>query len=132
MERQTFLRSCVGYSWIYKLIRYLCDCRIVTYLSSLLEKDGRSVRIAAGEALAVIFELGDLEKFSAEAKGSTNGSVKEGSVSQEAVMHMHGLKSKVTNQVRDLSAEAGGKGSAKKDLNTQRNLFKDLTEFLEV
>ncbi|VVA92786.1 unnamed protein product [Arabis nemorensis] len=104
---------------------------IVTYLSSLLEKDDRSVRIAAGEALAVIFELGDLEKFSAEAKGSTNGSVKEGSVSQEAVMHMHGLKSKVTNQVRDLSAEAGGKGSAKKDLNTQRNLFKDLTEFLE-
>ncbi|CDY15704.1 BnaA07g08750D [Brassica napus] len=46
-------------------------------------------------------------------------------------MNMHGLKSKVTNQVRDLAAEAGGKGSAKKDLNTQRSLFKDLVEFLE-
>ncbi|KAG2320754.1 hypothetical protein Bca4012_056210 [Brassica carinata] len=102
---------------------------IVTYLSSLLEKDDRSVRIAAGEALALIFELGTLEKFAAEAKGSAaNGSVKEGSVSQE---NMHGLKSKVTNQVRDLAAEAGGKGSAKKDLNTQRSLFKDLVEFLE-
>ncbi|ESQ34082.1 hypothetical protein EUTSA_v10007663mg [Eutrema salsugineum] len=104
---------------------------IVTYLSSLLEKDDRSVRIAAGEALAIIFELGTLEKFSAEAKGSVNGSVKEGSVSQEALINMHGLKSKVTNQVRDLSAEAGGKGSAKKDLNTQRNMFRDLVEFLE-
>ncbi|KAJ4916716.1 interferon-related developmental regulator family protein / IFRD protein family [Raphanus sativus] len=104
----------------------------VTYLSSLLEKDDRSVRIAAGEALALIFEFGTLEKFAAEAKESAaNGSVKEGSVSQEALIHMHGLKSKVVNQVRDLSAEAGGKGSAKKDLNTQRNLFKDLVEFLE-
>ncbi|KAF8060423.1 hypothetical protein N665_1216s0010 [Sinapis alba] len=105
---------------------------IVTYLSSLLEKDDRSVRIAAGEALALVFESGTLEKFAAEAKESGNGgSVKEGSVSQEALIHMHGLKSKVVNQVRDLSAEAGGKGSAKKDLNTQRNLFKDLVEFLE-
>ncbi|ESQ33367.1 hypothetical protein EUTSA_v10009506mg [Eutrema salsugineum] len=100
---------------------------IVTYLSSLLEKDDRSVRIAAGEALAIIFELRTLEKFSAEAKGS----VKEGSVSQEALIHMHGLKSKVTNQARDLSSEAVGKGSVKKDLKTQRNLFRDLVEFLE-
>ena len=77
--------------------------------------------------------MGTLEKFAAEAKGSAaNGSVKEGCVSQEALMNMHGLKSKVTNQVRDLAAEAGGKGSAKKDLNTQRSLFKDLVEFLEV
>jgi hypothetical protein len=103
----------------------------VTYLSTLLEKDDRSVRIAAGEALAVIYELGTLEKFAAEVKGSANGSVKEGGVSQEALMHMHGLKAKVTKQVRELSVEAGGKGSAKKDLNTQRNLFKDLVEFLE-
>jgi hypothetical protein len=34
--------------------------------------------------------------------------------------------------VRSLSAEAGGKGSTKKDLNSQRNLFKDVLEFLEV
>ncbi|CAA7021424.1 unnamed protein product [Microthlaspi erraticum] len=106
---------------------------VVTYLSTLLEKDDRSVRIAAGEALALMFELGTLEKFAAEAKASAdNGTtVKEGSASQEALMHMLGLKSKITNQVRDLSVEAGGKGSAKKDLNTQRNLFKDLVEFFE-
>ncbi|XP_013685322.2 interferon-related developmental regulator 1 [Brassica napus] len=100
----------------------------VTYLSTLLEKDDRSVRIAAGEALALMFELGILEKFDAEAKGSDNGSVKEES---EALINMHRLISKVTDQVRDLAVEAGGKGCAKKDLNTQRSLFKDLVEFLE-
>ncbi|XVE70189.1 hypothetical protein DITRI_Ditri10aG0052500 [Diplodiscus trichospermus] len=103
----------------------------ITYLSSLLDKDDRSVRIAAGEALAVIFEMGSLEKFAAEAKGSSDGSVSEGNKSKEGFSHIQGLKSKIMNQVRDLSAEAGGKGSAKKDLNNQRNLFKDVLEFLE-
>ncbi|XWS25524.1 hypothetical protein CRYUN_Cryun27aG0075300 [Craigia yunnanensis] len=103
----------------------------ITYLSSLLDKDDRSVRIAAGEALAVIFEMGSLEKFVAEAKGSNDGSVSEGNKSKGGFSHIQGLKGKILNQVRDLSVEAGGKGSAKKDLNNQRNLFKDILEFLE-
>ncbi|KAK8678598.1 hypothetical protein V6N13_144094 [Hibiscus sabdariffa] len=103
----------------------------ITYLSSLLDKDDRSVRIAAGEGLAVIFEMGSLEKFAAEAKGSTDGSVLEGNKSKEGFSYIQGLKGKILNQVRDLSVEAGGKGSAKKDLNSQRNLFKDVLEFLE-
>nr|KJB58640.1 hypothetical protein B456_009G219300 [Gossypium raimondii]KJB58644.1 hypothetical protein B456_009G219300 [Gossypium raimondii] len=104
----------------------------ITYLSSLLDKDDRSVRIAAGEALAVIFEMGSLEKFAAETKGSSDGSVSEGNKSKEGFSYIQGLKGKILNQVRDLSVEAGGKGSAKKDLNNQRNLFKDVLEFLEV
>ncbi|XVE55769.1 hypothetical protein DITRI_Ditri03aG0184100 [Diplodiscus trichospermus] len=103
----------------------------VTYLSSLLDKDDRSVRIAAGEALALIFEMGSLEKFAAEAKGSSDGAVSEGNKSKEGFSHIQGLKGKILNQVRDLSVEAGGKGSNKKDLNNQRNLFKDVLEFLE-
>ncbi|XP_022772916.1 interferon-related developmental regulator 1-like isoform X2 [Durio zibethinus] len=103
----------------------------ITYLSSLLDKDDRSVRIAAGEALAVIFEVGSLEKFAAEFKGSSDGSVSEGNKSKEGYSHIQGLKGKILNQVRDLSMEAGGKGSAKKVLNDQRNLFKDVLEFLE-
>lgn len=90
------------------------------------------MRIAAGEALALIFEMGSLEKFTAEAKSSTNGSVQEGNKSREGLAHIQGLKAKILNQVRNLSAEAGGKGSTKKDLNSQRNLFKDVLEFLEV
>lgn len=45
---------------------------------------------------------------------------------------MEGLKVKILNQVRNLSMEAGGKGSGKKDLNSQRNLFRDVLAFIEV
>ncbi|KAL5777608.1 hypothetical protein ACOSP7_010534 [Xanthoceras sorbifolium] len=96
----------------------------ISYFSGLLDKDDRSVRIAAGEALALIFEIGSLEKFYAESKGSKDGS-------QEGYAHVQGLKGKILNQVKNLSMEAGGKGSAKKDLTSQRNLFKDILEFLE-
>ena len=47
-------------------------------------------------------------------------------------MFVNGLKTKVINQMKDLSAEAGGKGSAKKDLNNQRNKLHDVVDFLEV
>uniref|UniRef100_A0A6M2F5C7 Interferon-related developmental regulator N-terminal domain-containing protein n=1 Tax=Populus davidiana TaxID=266767 RepID=A0A6M2F5C7_9ROSI len=103
----------------------------ISYLSTLLDKDDRSVRISAGEALALIFETGSIEKFAAENKTPRDGSVLEGNKSREGYTHILGLKSKILNQVRSLSAEAGGKGSTKKDLNSQRNLFKDVLEFLE-
>ncbi|KAL8147400.1 hypothetical protein AgCh_004929 [Apium graveolens] len=35
------------------------------------------------------------------------------------------------NQVRSVPVEAGGKGSAKKDLNNQRNTFCDILDYLE-
>ncbi|KAI5655197.1 hypothetical protein M9H77_32384 [Catharanthus roseus] len=96
----------------------------ISYFSTLLDKDDRSVRIAAGEALALIFEIGSLEKFCGD------GSSGEGEKSRELV-HIQGLRSKVLNQVRNLAAEAGGKGSAKKDLNNQKNTFRDILEFME-
>lgn len=90
----------------------------ILYFSSLLDKDDRSVRIAAGEALALIFQkIGSLE-------ASSDGS-------KEGLTHIKGLRAKVLNQVRDLAVEAGGKGSAKKDLNNQRNLFRDVVDYLE-
>uniref|UniRef100_A0A803MYS4 Interferon-related developmental regulator 1 n=1 Tax=Chenopodium quinoa TaxID=63459 RepID=A0A803MYS4_CHEQI len=100
----------------------------ISYLSSLLDKDDRAVRIAAGEALAVTFDVGDFERYSGERNGSsgdTENAIKEGYI------HLKGLKGKVLNQIRDLASEAGGKGAAKKDLNNQRNLFRDLLDFLE-
>ncbi|KAJ0754586.1 putative armadillo-like helical protein [Helianthus annuus] len=102
----------------------------VSYFSTLLEKDDRSVRIAAGEALALIYEMGSLEKFCGSSKIVSDSST-NGDISSRDVNHIHGLRAKVVNQVRDLSAEAGGKGSAKKDLNNQRNTFRDILEFLE-
>ncbi|KAK7279109.1 hypothetical protein RJT34_24153 [Clitoria ternatea] len=35
------------------------------------------------------------------------------------------------NQCKKLSMEAAGKGSTKKDLNSQRNLFRDILDFFE-
>ncbi|XP_062019492.1 uncharacterized protein LOC133736071 [Rosa rugosa] len=102
----------------------------ISYLSSLLDKDDRSVRIAAGEALALIFEIGSLEKFSVGTKSSDDGSTEEGNYPREYV-HIQGLKAKIINQARDLSAEAGGKSSAKKDLTNQRNMFRDILEYFE-
>uniref|UniRef100_A0A5B6ZVR0 Putative interferon-related developmental regulator 1 n=1 Tax=Davidia involucrata TaxID=16924 RepID=A0A5B6ZVR0_DAVIN len=102
----------------------------ISYFSSLLDKDDRSVRIAAGEALALIFEIGNLEKFSGEAKGSSDSSSHEENNSREFA-HIQGLRGKILNQVRNLAMEAGGKGSSKKDLNSQRNSFRDILEFLE-
>lgn len=102
----------------------------ISYFSTLLDKDDRAVRIAAGEALALVFEVGSLEKFSVEDKGSSDSSTDEANKSKN-IFHIQGLRAKVLNQVRSLSVEAGGKGSAKKDLNSQRNTFREILEFLE-
>ncbi|KAL8492116.1 hypothetical protein ACS0TY_023660 [Phlomoides rotata] len=102
----------------------------VSYFSTLLDKDDRLLRIAAGEALALIFEIGSLEKFCGEANVSTNTPIEEGKDSRN-LMHMHGLRNKVLGQVRVFAAEASSKGTAKKDLNTQKNTFRDILDFLE-
>lgn len=99
----------------------------ISYFSSLLEKDDRSVRIAAGGALAVIFEMGSIEKFSIE---YSNDSTRDEDQFM-GFLHMHGLMSKIVNQVQELSSEAGGKGLNKKDLNSQRKFFKDVLNFLK-
>ncbi|KAJ4963938.1 hypothetical protein NE237_023877 [Protea cynaroides] len=103
----------------------------ISYFSSLLDKDDRSVRIAAGEAIALIFEIGQVDKLSGEDRVSSDGSVQEGNNSRERYSYILGLKGKILNQVRNLSVEAGGKGSTKKYLSSQRNLFRDIVEFLE-
>ncbi|XP_050291907.1 uncharacterized protein LOC126732894 [Quercus robur] len=84
----------------------------VSHFSTFLEKDDRSVRIAAGEALAILFEIGcpKIKKDSADA--------------------IQQLKGKILYQVEDLSREAGGRGSNKEDLGSQRNFFGDLLKFL--
>lgn len=99
----------------------------VSYFSSLLEKCDRSGRIAAGEAVALIYEKGYLEKFCGTAKAIVN----DDGFSSGGVIHIQGLRSKILDQVRDLAAEAGGKGSGKKHLNSQRNTFRDILQFLE-
>lgn len=101
-------------------------CRSVSYLSTLLDKEDRSVRIAAGEALALTYEMGNLEKFCGASKPTTNDASATDGISSRDVTHIQGLWAKVVNHVRNLSAEVAGKGSAKKDLNSERNTFRDI------
>ncbi|XP_077214728.1 interferon-related developmental regulator family protein / IFRD protein family [Tasmannia lanceolata] len=103
----------------------------ISYLSILLDKEDRSIRIAAGEAIALIFEIGSLEKFDGEVKNCIDGSTTEGNNSRGGFAHVEALKGKILSQVRNLCSEAGGKGLAKKDLNTQRNLFREVLTFIE-
>ncbi|XP_074380002.1 uncharacterized protein LOC141721141 isoform X2 [Apium graveolens] len=102
----------------------------ISYLSSLLDKDDRLIRIAAGEALALIFEIGNLEKFYVATTGSNDSSNHNG-INARELTHIQGLRARILNQVRSLSVEAGGKGSAKKDLNSQRSTFRNILDYLE-
>ncbi|GJV46817.1 interferon-related developmental regulator family protein, partial [Tanacetum coccineum] len=69
----------------------------VSYLYRLLDKDDRSVRIAVVEALALIYKMGNLEKFGGGSEGDSDNSVKDAA-------HIHGFRTKILNQVRNLSA----------------------------
>lgn len=75
--------------------------------------------------------MGNLEKFSVATTGPSDSFNHDGNNAREFT-HIQGLRQKILNQVKSLSVEAGGKGSAKKDLNSQRNTFRDILEFLEV
>ncbi|KAK3152511.1 hypothetical protein QOZ80_2BG0159980 [Eleusine coracana subsp. coracana] len=80
----------------------------IASLAGLLDADDRAVRIAAGEALAVCAELNLTQHTTRK--------------------DMEALQTKV----RDLAAEAGGKGVAeKKLLPEQRDLFKQVAAFLD-
>lgn len=73
--------------------------------------------MAAGEALALIFEMGSLEKFSCD---------------DEDKGEFDGLRSNVIARARGVSVEAGNKGSTKKDRSSQSHTFGDILDFLEV
>lgn len=75
-------------------------------LSSLLEMDSRAVRISAGEAIGLILSVGSLSSLDI-------------------------LQLRVIEQMKELSREAGGKGSSKKDLHNQRSSFRDFIAFIE-
>ncbi|CAL0330983.1 unnamed protein product [Lupinus luteus] len=80
--------------------------------SSTQYEEDRPVRIAVGQALTLIFEIGFVDKFSAECK-SASDITQEKSKQQASYIHFQGLKGKVINQVKNLYVEAGRKSSAK-------------------
>lgn len=103
----------------------------ITFLCSLLEAEDRAVRIAAGEALALCFELrlfdvsssdeADVDSYTGEAGGSKH----------QLFLNMQALKAKLSGLVYSLSMEAGGRGADKKNLNDQRDLFQRISDFIK-
>ncbi|KAG6425135.1 hypothetical protein SASPL_115560 [Salvia splendens] len=87
----------------------------ILYFSTLLDKDDRALRIAACEALALIFEIGSLDKFCGETKDSSEPTIDEGKDSRK-LMYLDGLRTNVLGQVHGLSAEAGGKDLVSRQL----------------
>ncbi|KAH0464541.1 hypothetical protein IEQ34_007327 [Dendrobium chrysotoxum] len=101
---------------------------IISFLCNLLEKGDRAVRIAAGEAIAVIFEIVIAGKLST----ATNDLESQEDMPSKPkwFVYLLSLKEKITSLVSDLSMEAGGKGTDKKCLNAQRDTFQKIYDYL--
>ncbi|KAI0523458.1 hypothetical protein KFK09_005853 [Dendrobium nobile] len=102
---------------------------VITFLCNLLENGDRAVRIAAGEAIAVIFEIvvaGKLSNITSDLE-STEGTPSK----PKWLIYLMSLKEKIILLVSGLSMEAGGKGIDKKCLNTQRDTFQKIYDYLK-
>ncbi|XP_058069865.1 uncharacterized protein LOC131218964 [Magnolia sinica] len=103
----------------------------ISFISSLLDKDDHALRVAAGDALGVIFELGGLKKFCDGAKNYTDSSVIKENDVWGGFECLEGLKTKIQSQMRSLSVESADQVSNNKDVNSERNSFEDLSAFLQ-
>jgi hypothetical protein len=101
----------------------------IAFLSTLLEAEDRAVRMAAGEALAVCFELNLLDVSSFEDAAVNSGGT--GGPKNKLFLDMQALKAKIAGLASNLSAEAGGKGADKKNLADQRDLFQRILDFVK-
>ncbi|PKA49805.1 hypothetical protein AXF42_Ash004347 [Apostasia shenzhenica] len=102
---------------------------MISFLCNLLDKDDRAVRIAAGEAIAVIFEIvvaGKLLDVTDDLETQEDKSPKP-----KWFTFVMSLKEKIISLVSNLSMEGGGKGVDKKNLNLQRDTFQKIYDFLK-
>lgn len=102
---------------------------MISFLCNLLENGDRAVRIAAGEAIAVIFEIvvaGKLSNVTSDLESTEDIPSKP-----KWLIYLSSLKEKIILLVSGLSMEAGGKGIDKKCLNTQRDTFEKIYDYLK-
>ena len=84
-------------------------------MSDLIEDDDESVRIAALEALALIFESGCFNSFSSEGKCSTSCLIHEGNTSSNGYSSIQEMKDNILCRVRRLSLKDEGDKDSNKD-----------------
>ncbi|OAY78175.1 Interferon-related developmental regulator 1 [Ananas comosus] len=104
-------------------------CMAVWFLSTLLDAEDRAVRMAAGEAIAVCFEIGILNVYSNDESDTDNLDI--GDSKRRDFLYMQSMKAKIADRANNLSMEAGGKGTDKKNLNDQRDLFQKIWDFIK-
>lgn len=104
--------------------------RPVWFLSTLLDAEDRAVRMAAGEAIAACFEIGILNVYSNDESDTDH--LDTGDSKRRDFLYMQSMKAKIADQANNLSMEAGGKGTDKKNLNDQRDLFQKIWDFIKV
>jgi hypothetical protein len=90
------------------------------------------VRIAAGEALALCFELRMFDVSSSDEADVDSYTGEAGGSKHQLFLNMQALKAKLSGLVYSLSMEAGGRGADKKNLNDQRDLFQRISDFIKV
>lgn len=90
------------------------------------------MRIAAGEALALCFELKLLDVSSSDEADIDSDTRETSGSKNQLFLNMQALKAKISGLVYNLSMEAGGRGSDKKNLNDQRDLFQRISDFIKV
>ncbi|CAL5061888.1 unnamed protein product [Urochloa decumbens] len=121
----TFLLTTIG-SWRINIDSWK---EPIAFLSTLLEAEDRAVRMAAGEALALCFELNLLDVSSCEDGDDNTGGT--GGSKNKLFLDMQALKAKISGLASNLSAEAGGKGADKKNLTDQKDLFQRILDFVK-
>lgn len=121
----TFLLTTIG-SWRINTENWK---EPIAFLSTLLGAEDRAVRMAAGEALALCFELNLLDVSACEEDDDDTGVA--GSSKGKLFLDMQALKAKISGLASNLSAEAGGKGADKKNLSDQRDLFQRILDFVK-
>lgn len=102
---------------------------MISFLCNLLEKGDRLVRIASGEAIAVIFEKVVSGKLSTVSDDLD--SLEDMPAKPKWFTYLLSLKEKIISLVSDLSMEAGGKGIDKKSLNAQRDTFQKIYDYIK-
>ncbi|KAK3004875.1 hypothetical protein RJ639_019303 [Escallonia herrerae] len=95
----------------------------VSFFLDILETDDGSLHVVACEALALIFEMGCLEKFASGTDGTDASSVHEGNVFPNRFSSVQELREKLLVRVRALSllakVESSTTNSAKRKHNTE-------------
>ncbi|KAL6010416.1 hypothetical protein ACLOJK_000848 [Asimina triloba] len=101
----------------------------ISLLSNLMNKENHDLRIAIGDAIGLVYEIGGLKEFYCETKNCTDGQLTE---QKEGFACRDGLKIPILNVMRKQSLEATDSALPTNIINSEMKLFEDLLAFLEV